>query len=402
MMNRHNPRGVRSRRRGMVLLYVMFGMIVFALFASLAVDVGHARVTKVQLQFAADAAARAACQDLPNGVQAARNTAVSMAAQDFADGNSVAINSSQDVVFGVWNPLTKTFTPQSGYAQANSNAVQVIAQRTAARGNAVSMSFAKMFGNNSCDVRATSTACLTGNAGNYSIIGMNGITMSVNAYTDSYNATNGAYASASARHKGAIASNGNIVLSNSVKVDGDSRCGAGRSTTLLNSASVTGLNAPLGSVLSYPSVTMPSSYTDLGDVNMSSGTASLPGGTYLLHNLVLSGTAHFTWTGPVNLYIMNSYAISGSAQIDTYQNLPNNRTLFFLPSCTTATWTGTNICVGELYAPDTDFTIGGSVELFGRVVARTINNTSSGGMHYDESMSPPGATAARSAVSMVQ
>src|SRR5665213_1137313 len=52
MMNRHNLRGVRSRRRGTVLLYVMFGMIVFALFASLAVDVGHARVTKVQLQFA--------------------------------------------------------------------------------------------------------------------------------------------------------------------------------------------------------------------------------------------------------------------------------------------------------------------------------------------------------------
>jgi hypothetical protein len=124
---------------------------------------------------------------------------------------------------------------------------------------------------------------------------------------------------------------------------------------------------------------MPASYTDLGDVNLSMGTFSLPGGTYLIHNLSLSGTVNFTWDGPVTLYIENSYNVSGSAAINTYQNIPANRTLYFLPTCTSATWNGTNICVGTLYAPDTDFTISGSVEMFGRIVAKSINNTSSGG-----------------------
>jgi hypothetical protein len=186
-----------------------------------------------------------------------------------------------------------------------------------------------------------------------------------------------------------------------VKVDGDARCGVGKTTTL-GSATVTGLNAPLGCVMSYPSAALPATYVDLGDVNMSGGTSSMGGGTYLIHNLNLSGTAHVIWTGPVVLYIRDSYVVAGGALIDTYQNLPKNRILNFLPTCTSATWTGGNVNVGELYAPNTDFTISGSVSLYGRVTAKTINNSSSGGMHYDESLSPPGSTATRESIQIVQ
>jgi hypothetical protein len=46
--------------------------------------------------------------------------------------------------------------------------------------------------------------------------------------------------------------------------------------------------------------------------------------------------------------------------------------------------------VGELYAPDTDFTVGGSAELFGRITAKTITLSGNGGMHYDEALPPLG------------
>jgi hypothetical protein len=46
--------------------------------------------------------------------------------------------------------------------------------------------------------------------------------------------------------------------------------------------------------------------------------------------------------------------------------------------------------VGELYAPDTDFTIGGGAQLFGRITAKTIRLSSSGGLHYDEALPPIG------------
>jgi hypothetical protein len=270
------------------------------------------------------------------------------------------------------------------------------------KGNPITLSFARYWGNSSTDIHSSSTACLTGNAGAYSIIGLNGVTMGLNAFTDSYDATKGAYNNGRANQKGSIASNGNISLSGAAKVQGDARCGVGKTTTLTGTASVTGLNAPMGAVMNYPSVALPASYTDLGDVNMNSGTVSLAGGTYLIHNLTLSGTSHIIWTSPVVLYIRDSYNISQSAQIDTYQNLPANRVLNFLPTCATATWTGTNDCVGELYAPDTDFTVSGSVDLYGRILAKTINNTSSGGMHYDESLSPPGGSTIRSTVTLVK
>jgi hypothetical protein len=108
----------------------------------------------------------------------------------------------------------------------------------------------------------------------------------------------------------------------------------------------------------------------------------------------MSGAAHFPWLGPVDVYIINSYSITQGASIGTYQNLPSNRTLHFLPTCTSATWGGTNVCVGTLYAPDTSFNVSGNVELFWRLIAKTITNSSTGGMHNDESMTPLGGTGA--------
>ena len=224
----------------------------------------------------------------------------------------------------------------------------------------------------------------------YSLIGLSSITMKGSAYTDSYDATKGTYVQASAHHAGSIASNGNIVLSNLVKVDGASRAGVGKVTSLQNSATVTGFNAPLTSAMSYASVTLPATYTTLPDINMSSGTQTVAGGVYLVNNIALSGTAHITWQGPTTLYIKSSYSVTQSVIIDTYGNLPANRTLYFLPTCSTATWSGTNVCIGTLYAPDTDFTISGGVELSGRILARSINNSSTGGMHSDESLPPAG------------
>ncbi len=176
----------------------------------------------------------------------------------------------------------------------------------------------------------------------------------------------------------------------------------GKTTTINNSATVSGLVAPLGSVVSYPHVSLPASYYDLGDVVQSSGTTHVPGGTYLIHNLNLSGTAHIVWDGPVDLYIRDGYTITGSVVIDTFGNIPANRNLYFLPSCTTASWTGSHSCIGELYAPDTDFTVGGSAQLYGRITAKTINISTSAGMHYDEALPPTGTSATRQAITLVQ
>jgi len=225
----------------------------------------------------------------------------------------------------------------------------------------------------------------------HSLIGIASITMSGAAFTDSYNSSKGAYGSSAPGRNGSIASNGNITLSNTAKVNGDARPGFGRMVILNDTASVTGLKLSLSSPSIYPSVILPASgITNLGDVVMNSGVQNVPGGTYLIRNLTLSGSATINWTGPVTLYIQNSYSVSGNVVINAYQNNPKNRVINFLPTCVTATCTGTNTCVGDLYAPDTNFIVSGSVQKLGRIIAKTINNSSSGGMHADDALPQPG------------
>jgi hypothetical protein len=229
----------------------------------------------------------------------------------------------------------------------------------------------------------------------YALIGLSSLTLNNGAFSDSYDATKGAYTAATARSIGSVASNGNVAINNTSKVNGDVRYGMASTLSVANSAIITGVAAPLSRTMSYASVTLPpaGSYTDLGDMSMSSGTMNVPGGTYVLNSLTLSGTARVNWTGPVKLYIKSSYSVTGGVVITTYNNLPINRQLFFLPTCATATWNGTNVSMGELYAPDTTFTIAGSVEMMGRVTAKSITNSSSGGMHYDESLPAPNGQA---------
>jgi hypothetical protein len=225
----------------------------------------------------------------------------------------------------------------------------------------------------------------------YALVGINSLTLSGGAFTDSYDASKGAYDPTKPRAAGSVGSNGNITIKDTAKVNGDVRYGKTSTVSVAPTATVKGMTAPVSTPIAYPSVTLPpaGTYTDLGDVNNSSGTSTVAGGTYVINNLTLGGTAKVVWTGPVKLYIKSSYNVSGSVQISTYQNLPVNRQLYFLPTCTSATWTGTNVCVGDLYAPDTNFVVSGSVEKLGRIIARSIDNSSGGGMHYDESLPAP-------------
>lgn len=141
------------------MLYVTVAMVAFMGFASLAVDVAHVRVTKIQLQTAADAAARHAVTGLPSS-STATTYAQTAAAANKADGTSVVLNSATDIELGVWDSTTKTFTILSGSWLPSATAVRVTARRTASQGNAVSTFFGKLIGLSSVDVKAVAIASI--------------------------------------------------------------------------------------------------------------------------------------------------------------------------------------------------------------------------------------------------
>jgi Flp pilus assembly protein TadG len=392
------------RRHGAALIYLTVMLAALFAFALLSVDLGRAMEAKFDLQGTCDAAARAAAHALSNGgtPAAARQAAADVVANNRVDGQPVRMNPATDVTFRNWDATTRTGTLLTGAGEAGANAVQVTLSRTKAAGNPVTLTFGSAIGVPTADVHAVSTACAAGNGSDYAIVGINSLTIGGNGYTDSYDSRGGAYSAATAHHKGSVASNGDISLSGSAKVDGDVRCGVGQSTSVSGAATATGRVAPLGAPLSFPSVTLPASYVNAGDCVMSSGTVSLAGGVYVFDTIDLSGTAHITWQGPVVIYVRTAYRIRGKAVVDTYQNVPANLVLKLLPTCKTASWTGSHSCVGELYAPDTDFTVGGKAQLYGRIIARTISVSGSAGLHYDEALPPAGTDVKPSGVVLVK
>src|SRR4051812_24817965 len=101
-------------RHGVSLIYCTVSMIAMIAITSLAVDLGRVQLVKTELMRAADAACRAAVYEMQSGnsISAARTQAVALAAMNTADGTPVAIDSTNDVLFGTWDETTQTFTQE--------------------------------------------------------------------------------------------------------------------------------------------------------------------------------------------------------------------------------------------------------------------------------------------------
>src|SRR5947209_8754344 len=104
-------------RRGFTAIYAIIILLALCGFTSLAVDWGRVQLVKTELQSAADAAARAAADQVPNGISAVQNAAVTWGGYNNAAESTVAIDGTNDVEFGTWNSSNRTFTVLSGNAR---------------------------------------------------------------------------------------------------------------------------------------------------------------------------------------------------------------------------------------------------------------------------------------------
>jgi Flp pilus assembly protein TadG len=161
-------------RRGAVLLYSLYLMIIMMAILSLAVDFGRCQMIKTELQRTADAMAHAALEQyIVTGSVPSTGTLESNFANNTA-GSSLAnpidylsgVTPTITVTWGWWKTSTKTFTanasmsPTAGYQQA----IKIVVSRSAANGNAVPLTFPMPSGKNwihtSVDIWASSIAML--------------------------------------------------------------------------------------------------------------------------------------------------------------------------------------------------------------------------------------------------
>ncbi|HEX8913588.1 MAG TPA: Tad domain-containing protein [Humisphaera sp.] len=153
--------GRGTRRAGGLLVWSVLAMVAMIGFASLAVDLGRVQMVKTDLQRQADAAARGSlaiydAYDLPT----AQSYGPWLGNQAYNPVDATTgVAPTVTITWGYWVPATSTF-----YAGTNSSyptAVRCVSSRTAANGNAVPLTWAKVLGRPWQDVTCTSVAIMT-------------------------------------------------------------------------------------------------------------------------------------------------------------------------------------------------------------------------------------------------
>lgn len=126
---------MKHSRRATIAVTVALMLIVLLSFAALILDLGYVRFVHAQLQVSADASAMGAAARLnrgASGMSKARDTAIAIAAHNRPNGTPLILpvnlpnDPDGDLVLGVWDVSTETFTPSTD--AMNVNAVSIRAR----------------------------------------------------------------------------------------------------------------------------------------------------------------------------------------------------------------------------------------------------------------------------------
>jgi hypothetical protein len=292
------------------------------------------------------------------------------------------------VEFGTWDSAANTFTVLSGAARANANAIRVTAKRTAGAGTAVPLTFARVLGMGSCDVKASAIALLTDR--DIGIVGLNSIAIHQGYFGASYDSSVQLSPSHSVYNShGMLASNGVIGVG-----------AAGSSNSLYGDA----ILGPSGSVDSHiqvsgstfqRSLAIPAipdaAYTPFpnpGGIPSSvtaSGSSVAPGGNYYVTSLTCLNWTTITFTGPATVYVNGDVSIGDHVTIRAYGDRPQNLTFYQSPG---HNFTCHDSCdfIFQYKGPGADFVAHDDLNFRGGIFAETLTFHDNCSVYYDESL----------------
>ena len=383
----HSMNNRTSIRSGSALIYVLAALTIMTAFASLAVDWGRVQLVKTELQRAADAAARYGAVGLGTNSATAIQNAITAAADNTADGSSVVMT-SDDVTVGNWNTTTRTFTANG----TPLNAVQVVARRTTARGNAVPLTWARLLpgGPSTTNVGATATAVYDVPTVSKGFIGYNNFKGKNNSFGGSYNSSANKWPTiGTARPYGMFGTNGTLDGNNNGTLSGELHLGPDATSTGLV---VNGPTRQLTSPIPYPEMPTwnPGTNPDSTPQAYSVGTAQLPGGTYWFTSLSI-GT-ELTFTGPATIYVNGDVRLNGN--LLAFNEVPSNLRIYVLGADRKFGDSGNNdmnICA-QIIAPTTDLTAKNNISFRGMGYFDSITTKNNAEYFFDESAGAAGVS----------
>ncbi|MBI4863310.1 MAG: VWA domain-containing protein [Candidatus Riflebacteria bacterium] len=205
------------------------------------------------------------------------------------------------------------------------------------------------------------------------------------------------------RIKGRAVVGRNVTLGGTSDIHGDVMAGGTLSKT--GSNDVKGTVTTMASV-EIPVVTLPAiNLGDLATSNDNAGlvpndyldeatppnckmdrtdTVTMASGVYCFHDLEISGSIDVVPQGPVMVFVTGALSFSGTANINR-GGLPANLVIY----CTgtdPAEMGGSVEFTGAIYAPSTAVKLSGSVDVFGAIVARTLEISGTADVHLDRSL----------------
>lgn len=367
----------QHRRRGSAILFGMVILAVLIAFASLAVDLGRVQLAKTELRQAADAAARFAVRGLEDGTW--KDRATTAAKENKIDGAALAL-ASTDVIHGNWNA---TATPKFSTSRAPINAVQVIAQRTADRGNAVPLWFGAMVGMKTCDIRSSAIATTLDFPAGF--IGLNGFTVKNNLRSvgyDSSSTPNPTFETSTSA--GMLGSNEFIEAKNN-EIVGAVVLGKDATTNMSLSSPATTLTTdipvPTVDFSGAPAIN-PNGLAKNLQVN---STLTLPGGSYHFTSIDCKNNADLHFSGPATVYIDGNVNFSQNNGVFAYNNIPSNLRILIRGAGTYFGGTNANniTLVADITAPQTIFQVNNDASLYGAAVFSIIDVRNNAEFFYD-------------------
>lgn len=366
----------RTRRGGVALVYGAVAMVGFTSICLLAVDYGRVRVVKLELQSAADAAARAGAAGLHNGT--AYTAAASVASKNkvsAADNEPVVLQTGgpdPDIVLGNWNPAHRQFV--AGGTPVN--AVQVTARRTAARNNAVPLTFGPALGLHTSDVKATAIAVRrAGSPAGF--IGLGNLVLGNNSVVAAYSSTSGAPGGGNVTGGAGVGSNTQVTFGENSAIHGNVTLGPGGELDTGSRFSQVGTTVNLPTAMSFPP-TEASTVSSSGALTVGQNERrTLAGGTYHYTSITVDNGATLESTGPVTIYATGAVQAGNNVSLVAYADKPENLRLRL--SSGTSFQTGNDFTsTAELYGPQSVFEMGNNGRVFGVAVFNVFqagNNT---------------------------
>jgi len=359
------------------VVYVAIVLVAVMAIASLAVDLGRAQCAKTELHRAAYAAARYGATGIDDGT--AITKAIAAAADNLVDGTPLVLDNNlpgnpKDVEVGNFDP---TLTPRFSATRTPANAVRVTARRTAERGTAIPLLFARVVGSKSCDLNVTSIAMRGDVDPNF--IGLKELSAKNNTSVG-YDPTLGAPSSIDPKGGASIASNGSIKFGQPPSILGSVLIGPDGK---YNQASPSPKR--LAEDLDYPDTETPPVVAG-GNLNVNGVVHISGGGTLAYSSITIENNSTLIFDNPTTVYVMNDIAFKQSGEIKPASGLPKDLKIRIVGSgsSTMGGKNSNNVSVtAQIYAPNTDFIANNNGELRGTALFRSISATNTLSLYYD-------------------